>query len=115
MPNNFKSGIGWDGWLKKVKVEQNYKIISKVGLGGIRWDEWLKKWKYNKSAFFSKWDWVGWMIEKSESQTELQNNFKSWIGWDRMGWMIEKEKKWKYNRIVIFFKVGFGGIVDWKS
>ena len=86
----FVSGI-WVGWkIEKGKVIKKCQTISKVGLGGM--DDW-----------------------KSESQTELQNNFKSWIGWDRVGWMIEKEKKWKYNRIVIFFKVGFGGIVDWKS
>ena len=30
----------WVGWMiEKVKVEQNCKIISKVGLDGIRWDE----------------------------------------------------------------------------
>ena len=32
--------LDWVGWMiEKVNVEQNCKIISKVGLGGIRWDE----------------------------------------------------------------------------
>ena len=51
----------------KGKVIKKCKTISKVGLGGM--DDW-----------------------KSESRTELQNNFKSWIGWDKVGWMIEKVK-----------------------
>ena len=57
----------WVGWMiEKVKVEQNCKIISKVGLGGIRWDEWLKKVKVEQKCnflFFSKLDWVGLLIE----------------------------------------------------
>ena len=60
-------GFGWDERLKNGKVIKKCKTISKVGLGGM--DDW-----------------------KSESRTQLQNNFKSWIGWDKVGWMIEKVK-----------------------
>ena len=63
----FVSGI-WVGWkIEKGKVIKKCQTISKVGLGGM--DDW-----------------------KSESRTELQNYFKSWIGWDKVGWMIEKMK-----------------------
>ena len=60
-------GFGWDKRLKKMKVIDKCKTILKVGLGGMN-------------------DW------KSESRTELQNHFNSWIGWDKVGWMIEKVK-----------------------
>ena len=69
MPNNFKSGTGWDGW--------------------------LKKWKSNRTAkLYQKLDWVGWggMNDwKSESITEV-HFFQSGIGWD--GWL----KKCESNR-----------------
>ena len=38
--------LKWDrvGWMiEKVKIEQNCKIISKVGLGGVKWDERFQK------------------------------------------------------------------------
>ena len=57
--------MGWK--IEKRKVIKECKTISKVGLGGM--DDW-----------------------KSESRTELQNYFKSWIGWDKVGWMIEKNE-----------------------
>ena len=60
-------GFGWDERLKKGKVIKKCKTFSKVGLGGM--DDW-----------------------RSESQTELQNYFKSWVGWDKVGWMIEKSE-----------------------
>ena len=67
----------WVGWMiEKVKVEQNCKIISKVGLGGIRWDEWLKKWKYNRSAFFFKVGLGGMVDWKSK---KVKQNWKSEI------------------------------------
>ena len=46
---------------------------------------------------------------KSESKTELQNYFKSWIGWDKVGWMIEKCES---VTEVQFFKVVLGGIAN---
>ena len=57
--------MGWK--IEKGKVIKKCKALSKVGLGGM--DDW-----------------------KSKSRTELQNNFKSWIGWDKVGWMIEEKK-----------------------
>ena len=55
--------------------------------------------------------WVGWKIEKGKVIKKCKTISKvgsGGIGWDK--WM----KKWKYNRSGIFFKVGLGGMDDWK-
>ena len=74
--------MGWN--IEKGKIIKKYKTLCIVGLGGI--DDW-----------------------KSESKTELQNYFKSWIGWDKVGWMIEKCES---VTEVQFFKVVLGGIAN---
>ena len=73
--------MGWK--IEKGKAIKICKTLSN-GLGGM--DDW-----------------------KSKSRTELQNNFKSWIGWDKVGWMIEKCES---VTEVQFFKVVLGGIAN---
>ena len=75
--------MGWK--IEKGKVIKKCKTLSKVELGGM--DDW-----------------------NSEShRTEVQNNFKSWIGWDKVGWMIEKCES---VTEVQFLKVILGGIAN---
>ena len=82
----FVSGI-WVGWkIEKGKVIKKCQTISKVGLGGM--DDW-----------------------KSESRTELQNNFKSWIGWDKVGWMIEKSESRTEVQFSFFSKLDWVGLL----
>ena len=75
MQNNFKSGIGLDGWLKKWKSNRTAKSFQ----SWIGWDK--VGWMIEKSEcitevqFFSKWDWVGWLIEK----VRVKQNWKSEI------------------------------------